>query len=152
MNLAIQIVNSFIKVQENIFPHEWEATFDGINLAEVHCIDRIGTIEYANVTKIANEMDMTRGAISKICKRLLNKGLVESYQRPDNNKEIYYRLTEDGQHVYNEHQTLHSQARQEKLSLINTYSEYEQSIILCFLNDINRLYNKMPARENNDRD
>lgn len=152
MNLAIQIVNSLIKIQENIFPHEWEVTFDGINLAEVHCIDRIGTIEYANVTKIANEMEMTRGAISKISKRLLSKGLVESYQRPDNNKEIYYRLTESGQHVYNEHKKCHSKARQEKLSLLNTYSEYEQSIILCFLNDINRLHNRMPAEENNDQD
>lgn len=145
MNLAMQIVNAIIKIQENIFPHEWQVTFDGVNLAEVHCIDRIGTIELANVTKIANEMEMTRGAISKICKRLLSKGLVESYQRPDNNKEIYYRLTARGQHVYNEHKKLHSQARQEKLSLINTYSEYEQSIVLCFLNDINRLYNGMPV-------
>lgn len=152
MSLAMHIVNSLIKVQENIFPHEWEVTFEGINLAEVHCIDRIGTIEYANVTKIANEMDMTRGAISKICKRLRKKGLVESYQRPDNNKEIYYRLTEGGQHVYNEHKKLHSQARQEKVSLINTYSEYEQSIILCFLNDLNRLYNMKPVEEKNDQD
>jgi DNA-binding MarR family transcriptional regulator len=115
-------------------------------------IDLIGTIEYPNVTKIANEMYMTRGAISKICKRLLKKGLVESYQRPDNNKEIYYRLTEEGRHIYNEHKKLHSQARQEKLSVINTYSEYEQSIILCFLNDINRLYNRKPAEKKYDQD
>ena len=150
MNLAMQIVNSIIKIQENIFPHEWQVTFDGVNLAEVHCIDRIGTIEYANVTKIANEMEMTRGAISKICKRLLNKGLVESYQRPDNNKEIYYRLTEDGQHIYDAHKKLHIKAREEKLSLINTYGEHEQSIILCFLNDINRLYNGIATEKNND--
>ncbi|MGI6407049.1 MAG: MarR family transcriptional regulator [Syntrophaceticus sp.] len=152
MDLAMQIVNSLIKVQENIFPDEWEDMFEGINLSEVHCIDLIGTIEYPNVTKIANEMYMTRGAISKICKRLLKKGLVESYQRPDNNKEIYYRLTEEGRHIYNEHKKLHSQARQEKLSVINTYSEYEQSIILCFLNDINRLYNRKPAEKKYDQD
>jgi len=41
-------------------------------------------IEYANVTKIANEMELTRGSISKICKRMLGKGLIESYQRSDN--------------------------------------------------------------------
>lgn len=140
MNLDMQIVNSFMKAQENIFPRDWDVTFENINLAEAHCIDRIGTIEYPNVTKIANEMEMTRGGISKICKRLLKKELIESFQRPDNNKEIYYRLTESGRHIYNEHKKLHSQAKQEKLSMINSYSEYEQSIILRFLNDINRLY------------
>ncbi|MDR9756312.1 MAG: MarR family transcriptional regulator [Thermoanaerobacterales bacterium] len=147
MDLAMQIVNAIIKIQENIFPDEWEDMFEDVNLSEVHCIDLIGTLEYPNVTKMANEMDMTRGAISKICKRLLKKGLVESYRRPDNNKEIYYRLTEEGQHIYNEHKKLHSKARQDKLSVINNYSEHEQAIILRFLNDINRLYHKKPAEE-----
>lgn len=145
MSQAIQIINSLIKIQEqsNLFPHEWELTFDNLNLLEVHCIDWIGTIEYANVTKIANGMKMTRGAISKISKRLVCKEFIESYQRPDNNKEIYYRLTKSGQHVYNEHQKCHSQARQEKLSLLDAYNDYEQSIILRFLNDINHLHNSM---------
>ena len=147
MDLAMQIVNAIIKIQENIFPDEWEDMFEDVNLSEVHCIDLIGTLEYPNVTKMANEMDMTRGAISKICKRLLKKGLVESYRRPDNNKEIYYRLTESGQHIYDEHKKLHRQARQEKLSVINNYSEHEQAIILSFLNDINRLHHKKPAEE-----
>ena len=53
---------------------EWEDMFEDVNLSEVHCIDVIGTIEYPNVTKIANEMDMTRGAISKICKKAAEKG------------------------------------------------------------------------------
>lgn len=152
MNLAVQIINSMIKIQENIFPRESQVTFDDVNLAEVHCIDRIGTVEWANVTKIANEMTMSRGAISKICKRLRNKGFIESYQRPDNNKEIYYRLTENGQHIFNEHKKLHHQVREEKLALINTYSEHEQSVILCFLNDINRLYDGMSMEDDHEQD
>lgn len=152
MNLATQIINSIIKIQENIFPREWQATFDGVNLTEIHCIDKIGMMEYANVTKIANEMMTSRGTISKVCKRLLNKGFIESYQRPDNNKEIYYQLTEGGQHIFNEHKKLHHQVREDKLALINTYSEQEQSIILCFLNDINRLYYGMPTGNSHDQD
>lgn len=153
MNQAIQILDLLIKIQESsdIFPHEWEETFDGINLLEIHCIDRIGKIQYANVTKIANEMEMTRGSISKICKRIINKGLVESYQRSDNHKEIYYRLTESGQRIYNGHEKCHHQARQEELSLMNTFSEYEQSIIFRFLNGINYLHNRQMVEEKNDQ-
>ncbi|SDF46750.1 MarR family transcriptional regulator [Sporomusa acidovorans] len=152
MSQAIQILDLLIKIQESsdIFPHEWEATFDGINLLEVHCIDRIGKVQYANVTKIANEMEMTRGSISKICKRMISKGLIESYQRSDNHKEIYFRLTKRGQRVYNEHEKYHNQARQEELSLMNTFNEYEQSIIFRFLNGINCLHNRKMAEKNND--
>ena len=39
---------------------------------------------------------------------------------------------EEGQHIYNEHKKLHSKARQDKLSVINNYSEHEQAIILRF--------------------
>jgi DNA-binding MarR family transcriptional regulator len=141
MNNATGIINALIKIQErsDIFRHGREDIFDGINLAEVHCLDWIGTLDHANVTKIANEMGMTRGAISKINKKLLGKGLIESYQRPENNKEIYYQLTKDGQYVYDEHKKCHKKAKQEKLSLLELYSEKEQAIILRFLNDINYL-------------
>ena len=68
MDLAMQIVNAIIKIQENIFPDEWEDMFEDVNLSEVHCIDLIGTLEYPNVTKMANEMDMTRGLSVKSAK------------------------------------------------------------------------------------
>ncbi len=144
MDNAKEIIRSLTRIQErsSIFEHHQEEIFAGINLAEAHCIDKIGSMDYANVTKVAAEMGMTRGAISKISKKLLNKKLIDSYQKPENNKEIYFCLTEQGQKIYNEHKKCHNQANEEKLALLSTYSEDEQSIILRFLNDINRKYDK----------
>ncbi|MBP2651700.1 MAG: transcriptional regulator, MarR family [Firmicutes bacterium] len=141
MNNAMKIINALRKIQElsDVFCHGREDIFEGTNFAEVHCIDWIGTIDRVNVTKIANEMGMTRGAISKITRKLLGKGLIKSYQLPENNKEIYYRLTNSGQQVYNEHKKCHSQAQQEKLSVLESYSDNEQAVILHFLNEINHL-------------
>lgn len=142
MDDITNIINSLTKIQErsDMFRHGREVVFDNITLAEVHCVDRIGTISYANVTKLANAMEMTRGAISKMSKKLLNKGLIGSFQRPENNKEIYFRLTGRGHEVFCEHQKCHSQAIQEKTAILETYSEYEQSVIVRFLNDINHLH------------
>jgi len=141
---AIKVIKSLTRIQErsSIFEHHREEIFAGINLAEVHCIDKIGTMEFANVTKIAAEMGMTRGAISKISKKLLNKELIDTYQKPENNKEIYFCLTEQGQKVYDEHKKCHNQVLEEKLAVLSTYSEYEQFIILRFLNDINQKYDR----------
>jgi len=146
---ALKIIRSLTRIQEraNIFEHHREEIFEGINLAEAHCIDKIGSMDYANVTKIAAEMGMTRGAISKISRKLLNKKLIDSYQKPENNKEIYFCLTEQGQKIYNEHKKCHHQAMQEKLAILATYNEHEQSIILHFLNDINQKYDKKMSEE-----
>lgn len=70
-------------------------------------IEHIALIPYANVTKLAAASYMTRGAISKLTKKLMNKGLIESYQQTDNKKEIYFRLTNKGQQVNQIHQELH---------------------------------------------
>lgn len=149
MNHALDIIKSIVKIQErsDTFRHGREEIFDGISLAEVHTIDWIGTLSQANVTKVANKMGMTRGAISKINRKLLNKALIQSYQLPENNKEIYYRLTERGQQVYNEHLTCHNKAKQDKLSVLEGYNDQEQLIILRFLNDINLLLDRAADQE-----
>lgn len=141
MSQAMSIIRALTRITERAdsFRHGQEDLFEEINLAEVHCIDWIGTIDHANVTKIANEMGMTRGAISKICKKLLHKGMIESYQEPGNNKEIYFRLTDRGAPLFAEHRKCHLRSRQEKLSLLASYRDDEQAVILQFLNDINRL-------------
>lgn len=51
---------------------------DEYGYSETHCIDYIGRLELPNVTKIAEHMGMTRGAISKMTKKLLAKGLIEN--------------------------------------------------------------------------
>jgi len=141
MDQAMRIIRALIRITEraDVFRHGQEELFEGINLAEVHCIHWVGTIDHANVTKIANEMGMTRGAICKICKKLVNKEMLASYQEPSNNKEIYYTLTERGNQLYVEHKKSHLRSQQEKLSLLQSYSDDEQALILQFLNEINRL-------------
>lgn len=76
-----------------------EKTLSDYTLSEIELIEHIALIPYANVTKLAAASYMTRGAISKLTKKLMNKGLIESYQQTDNKKEIYFRLTNKGQQV-----------------------------------------------------
>lgn len=144
-----QIIRALTRIQErsNIFEQHREEIFAGINLAEAHCIDKIGSMDCANVTKIATEMGMTRGAISKITKKLLGKNLIASYQKPENNKEIYFCLTKEGEKVYTEHKKCHREAQEDKLAILSAYSDAEQAIILRFLQDLNQNYDKKLKEE-----
>ncbi|MDR2277427.1 MAG: MarR family transcriptional regulator [Vagococcus sp.] len=76
-------------------------------LSEIELIEKIGTIPNANVTKLASASYMTRGAISKLTKKLLSKDMIESYQIEDNKKEIYFRLTSKGEEIRKVHSDLH---------------------------------------------
>nr|WP_243465296.1 MarR family transcriptional regulator [Oenococcus oeni] len=75
----------------------------GYKPAEVHTIEFIGEHSETNVTAIASALYVTRGAVSKITKRLISRGLIVRYQKPDNQKEVYFKLTAQGQEVFEIH-------------------------------------------------
>lgn len=141
MDQPHKIVAELIKISEHAdaFKHGNEDFFDELNITEVHCIHWIGSLDHANVTKVSIEMGMTRGAISKICKKLLQKNLIESYQEPENNKNIYFRIAEGGKKIFEAHKITHNRAFGEKLNIVDRYDEDEQAVILRFLMDINSL-------------
>ena len=140
MNITKDIIFSLRKIQENtelLAP----SIVEGLTLSQVHCLSVIGDIENANVTKISNELEMTTGAITKICKKLFNQGFIEKYQEPGNNQKIYYRLTESGQRLYHFHKKIHDEIHEDKKSIIARYNEDEKAIILSFLKDVNSMIN-----------
>lgn len=100
---------------------------------EVHYIECIGSHSESNVTKIAEVLYMTRGAISKMTKKLENKGLIESYQKPDNKKEIYFRLTKSGQEIYDIHEKLHKEFNDRDSIVFEDITEEQFDNMLAFL-------------------
>lgn len=107
------------------------------NVLEVHCIDLIEKIHDANVTKLSKAFRMTRGAISKITKRLIKAGVVEAYQRPENKKEIYYQLTGLGRDIYFKHQRLHRNRIDRDSILFSQLLEEEREFLINILEKIN---------------
>ncbi|MGG7098498.1 MarR family transcriptional regulator [Clostridium sardiniense] len=100
-----------------------EESLKGYKPSEVHCIEYIGRNIDSNVTKLAESFFMTRGAISKLTKKLIEKGLIESYQKQDNKKEIYFRLTEQGKVIYKIHEELHQEFRERDKAVFENVTE-----------------------------
>jgi predicted dehydrogenase len=55
-----------------------EASLNGFKSSEVHYIEHIARNADSNVTKLAESFYMTRGAISKMTRKLMEKGIIES--------------------------------------------------------------------------
>ena len=95
---------------------------DEYGYSETHCIDYIGRLELPNVTKVAEHMGMTRGAISKMTRKLLAKGLIEKYTLETNKKEVYFKLTDQGRLLFDEHAKRHQRWEKRDMEFLARYS------------------------------
>ena len=103
------------------------------NNSELHIIAAIGDLESPNVTAIAQHMGMTKGGISKNIKKLINAGLVDTYQADNNNRKVFYSLTDDGKKIYDKHAIAHKNWIERDNSFISQFSEDKISIVAEFL-------------------
>lgn len=110
---------------------------DEYGYSETHCIDFIGRLELPNVTKVAEHMGMTRGAISKMTKKLLAKGLIEKYTLETNKKEVYFRLTDLGKLLFEEHEKRHKRWEKRDMEFLARYSKEEVGTVYRFMQEFN---------------
>jgi DNA-binding MarR family transcriptional regulator len=85
------------------------------------------------VTILAEAFYMTKSAISKITKKLIEKGYIESYQKPDNKKEIYYRLTRQGEVINKVHEELHKEFQERDRAVFEQVTEEQFDSMLSFM-------------------
>ena len=105
--------------------------------SEIHTIVAVKELKEPNVTAIAKQLNMTRGAISKITKKLIVKSLINTYTLPDNKQKIFFELTDEGEFMYEEHKKRHDlwEARDE--AFLNGFAEEELRIMENFFNAYN---------------
>ena len=113
-------------------------SFKDYKSSEVHCIEYIGENVDSNVTKLAESFYVTRGAISKLTKKLIKKGIIESYQKQDNKKEIYFRLTEQGKEINKVHEKLHKEFQDRDKTVFDQITEEQFDIMLSFAEKYSR--------------
>lgn len=136
MNKEEQLITGFRDLFNKLVwlnKFKMEDSLKGYKSSEVHCIEYIGKNADANVTKLAASFYMTSGAISKLTKKLIEKNVIESYQKPDNKKEIYFRLTAQGQAVYSIHESLHKEFQERDKVVFELVTQAELDGMLRFV-------------------
>jgi Transcriptional regulators len=141
MNKGEQVIGGFRELYNKmVFLNKFkmEDSLKEYKPSEVHCIEYIAKNPDSNVTKLAESFYMTRGAISKITRKLIKKGIIESYQKPDNKKEIYFRLTTQGRAVNNIHEELHKEFQARDKAVFEQVTEEQFDMMLNFVEKYNR--------------
>lgn len=106
-----------------------------LSVTELHVISAIGSKEQGNVTCIAQQIGVTKSAISKIASKLLKRGLIERYQLEDNQKEVFFRLTSAGESVFAYHERFHALLERHMFNFLARYSDAELEFLQSVMRD-----------------
>lgn len=83
-----------------------EYDYDTYTASEIFCIEYIGNHKDANGKRLADACYITRSGLSKLMKKMSKKGLVIPYQKPNNKKEVCYKLSVEGEKIYSLHEEM----------------------------------------------
>ncbi|WP_434799488.1 MarR family transcriptional regulator [Terrisporobacter vanillatitrophus] len=106
-NLLLDQIAEFLEKQDLLAKLTENEKLHEYGTSEIHTIEAIGDLENPNVTEIAKHLKMTKGAISKITKRLIKEEAIEPYSIPSNKQKVFFKLTVKGQFLYEEHDKRH---------------------------------------------
>ncbi|MGE7925796.1 winged helix DNA-binding protein [Viridibacillus arvi] len=102
----------------------------------LHVLDAIGRLEPVNGITISKQFRISRGSISKITRKLVEKEVIIMETLPDNKKEILFRTTPLGKEICKLHLDLHQQIDSEINRFLQQYTEDELGTTLKVLSDV----------------
>lgn len=129
MEIMTRIINkaSALMTEPRFF-----GTEDMLYASEIHMLDVIGKNPGINVTEIADKLGITKGAVPKIIRKLVDKDLICRYQTKDNKRMVLFELTDKGQIAFQCHIEWHQKFDN---GIIQKLDSLDSSKLL-FLNDI----------------
>jgi len=105
-------------------------------IAEIHLIDFIGNNPDCWISDIAKSMQVTKGAVSQVVKKLEKKGYVAKTDDAENKAKVIVQLTERGRIAFEGHQQFHNNIDKKIFSIIDSYSEKDCRAICTFLQTV----------------
>lgn len=108
MDKKIEISKNLLNIIDAFIKKDSKADFYGtdteLHFSEIHMIKFIKENEGYHMLRIAEEMDITRGAVSQTIARLCKKGFLIKKTSEDNKSKLVIELTEKGEVAYENHQ------------------------------------------------
>ncbi|WP_435923453.1 MarR family transcriptional regulator [Paenibacillus sp. DYY-L-2] len=110
-----------------------------LSVSSLHVLDVIHAHDGIKGADIARDMGITKGAVSKITRKLLDHDLIRKNRLPDNLKEIYFSVTPLGAELAELHRLFHQEKDQKVIELLTNYDAASLEIVADFLEKLSSL-------------
>lgn len=141
------IINKLIFLEKKkIFPYLNLKLFP----SEIHLMLLIGDDQERNVTKMAEKLGVTKGAISQTLSRLEKKGILKKTKDPFNKNELTAIFTPLGKDALDKYQEMRMTFSNHFIKYFSSLSESERNVVGLFLSHMEEILNYIPDRVNFD--
>ena len=148
------ILTEYMEKQEVLSKLTEAEKLHGYHYSEIHTVVAIEELKEPNVTEIARRLKLSKGAITKITQRLMKDHLIESYMQPDNKQKVFFRLTNQGQELYKEHDKRHKLWLKRDDAFLKRYQEEQLAGVKEFMTQFNQYLDEqieeLGGQENDD--
>ncbi len=110
--------------------------------SEVQLLMFLYHVQDTNITAIAKEMGLTKGAISQTLSRLQKKGIISKEMFPEKKNELHVRFTESGDELMNQLNKGKKSIEGKYRRYIQTLSKKEKDAISAFLDKMVSIMSK----------
>lgn len=101
----LRVIYSFLGIDKKA---RYYGTDVQLSHAEIHMIKAIKANEEIHITGLANQLGVTKGAVSQIAGRLEKKGLLIKEKDIYNQSKLILRLTAQGEIAHHNHENYHN--------------------------------------------
>ena len=111
--------------------------------SEIHTVVSIGDQAGIGVTQLAKLRGITKGAVSQMVYKLVDKGLVEKHVSPDSDAAVSLFLTEKGEQARAEHRKMHESKNEMFTKLMDSLTEENLIAMTKFFGDFEKELDEM---------
>jgi DNA-binding MarR family transcriptional regulator len=120
--------------------------------SEIHTLCVLGTMPGIRITDFSVRLGVTKGAISKIAKKMEETGFIEKYRKPGNDKEILIRLTPKGKKAYRGHEEYHKKAFGRIIKEMENFTEEQTAFLVGVFDMVEEVIDiNLPEKESIDK-
>lgn len=111
-------------------------TGDLLYSSEIHTLQAIGETSGIILTELALKLDVSKSAVSKFVKKLLEKDLITKSKLPENKKEVVFSLTEKGNTAYRGHKKFKYETFKPIFKILSKLTKDEIDFLEKFLGEL----------------
>jgi DNA-binding MarR family transcriptional regulator len=106
-----------------------------LSVTALRVIDAIGRLEPVNGIRVSEQFRIPKGTVSKVTRRLIANNLVRAESRPNNKKEVLFRLTPLGNELFHVHRAFDEQMERGFKRFLQRYNADELRLLVRVLHD-----------------
>lgn len=103
---VVEVFNEAMAIQDLYLR---KSKFKELSMSETHVLDAVDKVEFASMTNVAKQLNITTGTLTTAVKRIIEKGFLIKERSKTDQRVYYLKLTKKGYEALEIHEHFHNE-------------------------------------------